>query len=383
MVKVFELSTVDMTLYKFVLPLMKELRLNGFEVLCGAGNHGYLSKIADEGFTVYDIPFRRSLNPMAILRSFINLVKIFRRERVDILHTHTPIASFVGRIAAVFSGVKVKIYTVHGFILRPRIYEYLERLMAKAFTSFIITVNQEDYTYVLAKRFAAPNKIINLNSVGVDVHHFNPNVICTDDTAALRERLKLSKEPVIGYVGRIVKSKGVLDLIHAFIAVRRTSICKLLLVGPWDMSERANDSIIDEIRLLLQEHRLEEEVIFTGQREDVAELLSVMDIFVLPSYREGMPVSLLEAMAMEKVVIGTDIRGIREEITEDCGFTFKPQDIDALTVHLHYCLEHLDRVKEMGERARQRVVLHFSLEKALAKQIPIFLDYGKTFTNKG
>lgn len=383
MVKVFELSTVDMTLYKFVLPLMRELRHNGFELLCGAGDHGYLSKITDEGFTAYNIPFRRSLNPLSIIHSFVSLVKIFKRERVDILHTHTPIASFVGRIAAAFSGVKVKIYTVHGFIIKPRIYEYLEKIMARAFTSFIFTVSKEDYEYALAKKFIAPNRIMNLNSVGVNVYHFDPTGICAEEISSLKEQLKLNQEPVIGFVGRIVKSKGVLDLVHAFIAVRKTTACKLLLVGPWDLNERANDSVIDEIRLLLQEYRLEDDVIFTGQREDIAKLLAIMDIFVLPSYREGMPVSLLEAMAMEKVVIGTDIRGVREEIAEDCGFLYNPQDIIALEGHLQFCLEHPTKVREMGKKARKRVVSHFSLEQALSKQIRVFLEQKKTFISRG
>lgn len=374
-VKVFELATVDMTLYKFVLPLMKELRQNGFDVICGAGEHGYLDKIADEGFTIYTIPFQRSLNPLAIIRSFIYLIQIFRNEKVDILHTHTPIASFVGRFAAALSGVKVKIYTAHGFIFEPKLYEFIEKFMARTLTSYIFTVSSEDYAYALENRFISPYSIMNINSVGVDTKHFDPARIDKLDTIALKESLKINEEPVIGYVGRIVRSKGVLDLIQAFIELRKTINCKLLLVGPWDLDERSDDAVMDEIRVLLQRHQLEQEILFIGQREDIAELLSVIDIFVLPSYREGMPVSLLEAMAMEKVVIGTNIRGVREEITEDCGFLYKPKDIDGLKEQLLFCLSNMDNVRDLGKAARKRVMSLFSLEQVLNKQIQVFNSY--------
>lgn len=372
--KIFELSTVDLTLYKFVLPLMKELKQNGFEVLCGAGNHGYLNKISDEGFSAYAIPFQRNLSPLAIVRSFLLLVKVLKREKVDILHTHTPIASVVGRVAAACSGVKVKIYTVHGFIVQPKLYECLERFMGRVFTSFIFTVNQEDYSYALSKKFIAPDRIININSVGIDIHHFSSDRIQKNETDFLRETLKLQEGPVIGYVGRIVKSKGVLDLVRAYITLRETIFCKLLLVGSWDLNERAKDSVIDEIRILLKSRQLEEDVIFTGPREDIPEMLYLMDIFVLPSYREGMPVALLEAMAMERTVIGTNIRGVREEITEDCGYLYESGDVEALTRHLHNCLVNPSNVNDIGKRARQRVVSHFSLEQVLKKQMQVFLS---------
>jgi glycosyltransferase involved in cell wall biosynthesis len=379
---VFELATVDLTLYKFVLPLMKELKRNDFEVLCGAGDHGYLNKISNEDYHAYAIPFQRSLSPLARIRSFLFLVKVLKRQKVDILHTHTPIASVVGRIAAACSGVKVKIYTVHGFIVQPKLYEFLERLMARAFTSFMFTVNQEDYVYALSKKFIAPDRIMNINSVGIDIHHFNPDHICKSEIESIRESLMLQDGPVIGYVGRIVKSKGVLDLVRAYITVRKAVACKLLLVGPWDLNERAKDEVIDEIRILLKTHQLEKDVIFTGHREDIAEMLYLMDIFVLPSYREGMPVALLEAMAMEKTVIGTNIRGVREEIAEGCGYLYEPGDVEALIRHLHNYLNNPDDVRAMGKKARQRVVSHFSLEQVLDKQMQVFFSYRKKLASK-
>lgn len=374
--KIFELAAVDLTLYKFILPLMQELQKNGFEVLCGAKDHGHLEKINREGFKTYDIPFIRSLNPLALIKSFHCLVKILKTENIHILHTHTPIASMVGRAAACFSGVKVKIYTVHGFILKPKIYYFLEKFMARRLTDYIFTVNQEDCDIAGKHQFIAPDKIMNIHGVGINTAVFNPSRFQPTQKEQLRKELNMdSRAKVIGYVGRIVKSKGVLDLVQAFIKVQKLVPCKLLLAGPWDFDERADEAVIEDIQKIITEKHLEKEIILTGYREEIASILSVMDIFVLPSYREGMPVSLLEAMAMEKAVIGTNIRGTREEITPQCGLLYEPKEVEGLKKHLLFYLDNPDKAKEMGKQARQRVIDHFSLEQVLQKQIQVLSRY--------
>lgn len=375
--KVFELSTVDLTLYKFVLPLMKELRNNGFDVICGARDFGYLDKHREEGFKAYDIALSRSLNPITLLKAFFQLIRILKNEEVDIIHVHTPIASFIGRLAAFFAKVDVKIYTVHGFVLQPKVFYYVEKFMARTLTDYMFTVNQEDLDMAVREKFISADKVLNINSVGIDTEHFDPNRISEDTKVRLRESLNIRKDvPVIGYVGRVVKSKGVLDLVNAFVEVRKAKDCQLLLVGPWDFDERPDNIIIEDIRNIIREDRLEQDILLPGHREDVAELLSIMDIFVLPSYREGMPVSLLEAMAMEKAVIGTDIRGIREEITAESGLIYEAKDVNGLRCHIEFYLDNIDKAAAMGRNARQRVLREFSIDKVIEKQIKVFLELG-------
>jgi glycosyltransferase involved in cell wall biosynthesis len=376
--RIFELSAVDITLYKFVLPLMKELKKNNFEVICGARDCGCLEKIRQEGFKTFDIPLCRSLHPIALFKSFLLLIKIFRREKIQILHVHTPIASMVGRLAAFFSGVPIKIYTVHGFILKPRLYYYIEKWMAKLFTDYMFTVNQEDYDLALAHKFMKANRIKNMNSVGIDVRHYDPALITDASGDNLRNNLQIEQgTKIIGFIGRVVKSKGVLDLVQAFINIYPNYNCKLMLIGPWDLDERAEDNIIEELKSLIKANQLEEKVLLLGHREDIAELLGIMDIFVLPSYREGMPVSLLEAMAMEKAVIGTNIRGVREEITPDTGLIYEPNQVKELEEHLKYYLDNQIQADQMGQNARQRVVQYFSQDIVIEKQMKIFMKYSR------
>ncbi|HYE82845.1 MAG TPA: glycosyltransferase family 4 protein [Clostridia bacterium] len=373
--KIFELSTVDMTLYKFVLPLMKELRRHGFDVICGARGYGYLDKLREEGFKAYDIALSRSLNPIALSRSFFQLIRILREEEINILHVHTPIASFIGRLAAFFAKVDIKVYTVHGFVLQPRVFYFVEKLMARTLTDYMFTVNQEDLDLAVRNKFIAADKAININSVGIDTEHFDPCRVSETAKAQLRESLNIRKgAPVIGYVGRIVKSKGVLDLVRAFVEIRKAVDCQLLLVGPWDLDERPDEIVIQDIRHIISGYRLEQEVLLTGHREDIAELLGIMDIFVLPSYREGMPVSLLEAMAMEKAVIGTDIRGSREAITADSGLIYEAGDIEGLIKHMKFYLDNLEKAAVAGKNARQRVLKEFSMDRVIEKQMKVFLE---------
>jgi len=383
--RIFELSAVDMTLYKFVLPLMKELRNNGFEVYCGARDFGDLERIKNEGFNTYDIAMSRSLNPLALVGSFFQLVKIFKREHIDIVHVHTPVASIAGRLAAFVAGVGIKIYTVHGFILKPRIYYLIEKFMARFFTDYIFTVNREDMDLAIAKRFITRDKILNINSVGIDTSHFDPDLGLDAVKEQLRESLNIKEdERVIGYVGRIAKSKGLLDLVHAYMNVRKEYDCKLLLVGPWDLNERADDAVIEEIGHLIEANDMGDDVLLPGYRHDIAELLSIMDIFVLPSYREGMPVSLLEAMAMEKAVIGTNIRGVKEEITAESGLIYDPGDVGELVKCIKFYMDNEDKASLMGKNARQRVVDYFSQEQVLGRQMKVFLEYQHVIgTDKG
>lgn len=378
-IKIFELSTIDMTLYKFVLPLMKELRNQDFEVICGAQDLGYLSKIEAEGFSVYPLSIKRNLNPFMLMKSLIELKNIFKREKIDILHVHTPIAGIIGRLAATLAGVPIKIYTVHGFILKPKYYYWIEKIMARYFTTLIFTVNSEDADLAIDNNFIHKDHLSIINGVGINTTYFNPMTVPLNLQKSLKASLNIdSHSIVIGFVGRLVKEKGVLDLINAFNLIENKTQLKLLLVGPSDMDERKNDSIQEDLDNFITQHNLREHVIMTGHREDIRELLSIMDIFVLPSYREGMPVSLLEAMSMETAVIGSDIRGIREEIDTTCGFLYPAGDTVALKKAIISYLEKPHLMQQKRKKARQKVIRIFDESIVIKKQIDIFNTYKNT-----
>lgn len=373
--KVLQLSAIDITLYKFILPLMQQLREEGFDVIAASRDLGYLQHIEKEGFKTYNITMTRNLNPLKLIKGTLAIYKILKREKVGIIHVHTPIAAMVGRLAAIMAGVKIKIYTVHGFILHNKFYYLAEKFMAKYFTDYIFTVNEEDRLTAIKESFISDSNITNINSVGIDIDKFNPKLFSTNEQNQIRKEIGVTeKDKIVGYVGRIVEEKGVLDLVGAFTVLKQTGNSenlKLLLIGPWDLGERDQDTI-GKIRKKIEEQHFEKEILLLGSREDIPLLLSIMDVFVLPSYREGMPVSLLEAMAMEKAVIATDIRGCREEINQETGLLFEPKDITALAEKVDFFLKNPKVADDMGKKARTRVEKHFSQKEVIKKQIDLY-----------
>lgn len=371
--KVLQLSAIDITIYKFVLPLMERLREEGFEVFFACNDLGYKVNIEERGFTGFKIDIQRNINPFSAITSIWQLYKILRKEKVDIIHVHTPIAAIIGRIAAKLAGTRRVIYTVHGFYVSNRFFYTLEKLFCKYFTDFIFTVSDEDKEFALKEGFILKDNISSINSVGIDTERFNPSAVKAIDKADARKFVGVSEDDiVIGFIGRIVREKGVLDLYDAFRDIAKDiNNAKLVLIGPWDLGERdtRTKEMLDEN---IAQDGMENRVVITGQREDIPEMLSILDIFVLPSYREGMPVSLLEAMAMELPVIATAIRGCREELDESSGILYEPGNIEALRNALTYLIEHKEKAREMGINARNRVIDLFEQQKCIERQLKVY-----------
>lgn len=371
--KVMQLSSLDITIYKFILPMMKSLKSQNYEVLFACKDMGFHDEIKKQGFDGYKINIDRKIDIISNIRSVIEIYRVLKKEKVDILHVHTPIAAALGRVAAKLAGVKVVFYTVHGFYVDNPIFYNVEKILTRYFTYHVFTVNQEDYDFALNNGFARKDEITNINSVGIDIKRFNPVNFNTEDRIQMRNSLNVDESDItIGFIGRLVREKGILDLAKAFrdIADEYRNL-KLIITGPSDLDER-DKFANDELRSIIIENKLEDKVIFTGYREDIPELLSIIDIFVLPSYREGMPVSLLEAMAMEISVVATNIRGCKEEVNDECGILYDKGDIEGLKSALSCLVEDRELRHKMGKKGRQRVVQMFSEEESIRKQLDVY-----------
>lgn len=148
--KICQLCTVDFTLYHFLLPLMKEMREAGHDVVGICADGGLLEPVRDAGFRVETSPLTRSFNPVSAIRSVVGLYKLLRREQFDIVHVHTPAAAFVGRFAARFAGVPCIVYTAHGFYFHehmpwPKRWLVIAmEWLAGRFTHTLFTQSEED-----------------------------------------------------------------------------------------------------------------------------------------------------------------------------------------------------------------------------------------------
>ncbi len=200
----------------------------------------------------------------------------------------------------------------------------------------------------------------------MDVEHF-----AAEERSAARAALGAgTDEPLVGFVGRVVREKGVVELVEAMgLVIKRFPRARLLIVGDNDRDTGAKTAL----RVAIDRNGLAGKVICSGYLDDVRVALYAMDIFVLPSHREGLPLTIMEAMAAGKPVVATNIRGCREEVVHgETGLLVPVGDIEALAAALVDLLSQPQRALEMGQRGRQRALAHFNERDALDRQVAAY-----------
>jgi len=351
-----------------VLSLTKELLRLGCEVtvLCLGDFAG--EQFAKAGAKVVSSRYwRREINLPFDLLALYELFRLCRRERFDIVHTHTSKGGFLGRIAARLAGVPTVIHTVHGFAFHEftpgpvaAFYTLLERL-AGHFCDLVICVNDEDRQTAIRRRIVAPDKIVTIHN-GIDMDRFAG--VRGD---SVRRELALGDGSVlIGTVGRLAPQKGFAYLLQAIPLVLREH--------PETHFAFAGDGPLEaELKGLATELGVSERCHFLGFRRDIPEVLAACDIFVLPSLWEGLSITLLEAMAAGKPIVATDIKGNREVITDEVnGLLVRPKDSVELARAIIELIEDRERARLLGERARRTVERHFNERAMLEKTLQAY-----------
>ncbi len=361
--KICQLCAVDFTLYHFILPLMEAERAAGHEVIGVCADGPWLKDIEARGFRTVAAPFERSFNLVSHRRAYGALKRLFRTERFDMVHVHTPIAALIGRFAARRTGVPRIVYTAHGFYfhermpaLKQRLFIGLEWLGGRA-TDVLFTQAKEDAE--TARRYGlCKGGVIEAIGNGVDTARFCPVSDGGAARAALRGSLGTPADRVVVLaVGRLVAEKGFPELFRAM----RGLDAELWLAGERLASDHEGavkpPSDLTNIRLL-------------GHRTDVPELLRAADIFVLPSHREGMPRSIIEAMMTGLPVIATDIRGTREEVVpSETGLLVPVNDSTALHRALATLIVDPGLRTRFGEAGRRRALRFFDERHVIARQM--------------
>lgn len=376
--RVLQMCAVDFTVQQFMLPLCAALVDAGYDVTISCSRGQYFDGIKRAGFDIRENPVARSANLFSHVRSLWRTWRWLRREKFDIVHVHTPVAALIGRIAAKLAGVPLKIYTAHGFYFhdemprwKQRCHVLLEKLGA-ACGDFILTVSAEDEQAALKLGIGKPGRIETVYN-GVDTRRFDPTRFSESERNELRSKLGIPPEaPVIGFVGRLVREKGIFELFEAMGRVlKRFPDARLLVVGGKLESDRDQQSSL--VAGAAATGDLRGKIVFAGLVEDSAPYLSIMDIFCLPSWREGMPVSLLEGMAMGCGCVATNIRGCREEIVDgESGLLVRTRDSASLAEAFERLLGDSALSKRLGNAARQRVLDRFNLNDVVRHQLEIY-----------
>lgn len=377
MKKILQVCAIDVSVDGLLKPLILESMAHGYTVHNACTDTGKFELLRQQGLTMIDVPIERKIAPLSNLKSLVRLYRLMKAERYDIVHVHTPIASILGRLAAKWAGVRSIVYTAHGFYFHDgmsrrayRLFYGLEKWFARRFTDWLLLQSREDYELCLEDRFKPQERTIHLSN-GVDVHgKFNPRRIDAARVAALKQKLGIAEGDIVfAFIGRFVREKGVFELLEAFSHLRFAhSRVRLLMIGDVLQSERDQ-----ETRGRIERDLKQPGVIAPGYRKDIPELLALSDVFVLPSYREGLPRSIIEAMAMGKPVIATNIRGCREEVIHgENGYLVAKGDPHELYDSMLALADDAAKRKRFGESGRRMAEAMFDEAVVIGKQIRLF-----------
>ena len=317
-----------------------------FDVAVAAHGEGPLRE-ASRAAGVRFVPLKNVRRPLSLWRDplgLLELLGILRRERPHIVHVNSAKAAALGRLAAWLAGTPVRIYTVHGWAFLAHggpastLYRWAERLLRPLTTVTVCVADSERRAGLAAGTCDERTTVVVHNGV---------------DSSRARVAEAHSGTPRLVTVGRLQAPKDALTLVRALAAVQGSPF-ELLVVG--DGPDRP--SIEEEVRRL----GLERAVELVGQRDDVPELLATADLFVLSSRSEGLPLSILEAMAAGLPVVASGVGGIPEVVVDgETGLLVPPGDPQRLAAAVEQLLVNASLRRRFGEAGRRRVAEHFDL----------------------
>lgn len=373
-VTVCQLCAVDFTLQHLLLPLVNGMWDQGWSVTSVCSDGRYWQDMHRRGYKLHAVCISRNLlNVRLHLRAIWSIYKLCRDEHFDVLHVHTPIAALLGRIAGRLASVPLIVYTAHGFYFHDempwwkyRFFVLLER-WSGWLTDYLFTQSSEDAQTAVSERIAPASRVTAIGN-GVSVDLFTPD---PEGRVEMRAALGLPADAyVIGVIARLVREKGLAEFLEAAASLgARFPHVHFLLVGE-RLSSDHNASVEHELRKA--QEFLGSRLIAPGYRADVADLLGAMDLFCLPSYREGMPRSIIEAMMMALPVVATNIRGAREEVVPgETGLLVPTRDASALTQALETLVSDPESGRRMGRAGRERALDLYDERRVVARQIEI------------
>lgn len=356
---------------KHCLSLITNLDKSKYNIFLFTAKEGLLlnDALAIDGLSVKASSFlERSLNPFKDLLALLEIYRFIKKNNIDLVHTHSSKAGILGRLAAKLAEAKVVLHTVHGwpfndyqpFSLRI-FFLWLERFVAR-FTDTLIVVSYSDKENGLKNRIGNDNKYM-LIRYGINLKEFIANY------RDIKEELGLNKHDLaVGMISCLKPQKSPRDFIKLAYLVNRTiADVKFILIG---------DGILrKDIERLILKFKLQKQVILLGWRNDIPAILSAIDIFVLTSLWEGLPITALEAIASLKPVVATDTGGISEIIQEgDTGFLVSPGDMNNMAQVLRILLGDESLRRQIAQKARNSLNSNFTIEDMLRNTQDLYED---------
>lgn len=361
-------TTVPLSLWAFLRGQAPFMRGRGIDVHAASAPGPLLQKYAaHDDVPVHSIPMSRRITPVSDIVALARMVRLLRALRPDIVHAHTPKGGLIGMVAARLCRVPIRIYHIHGLPFatatghRRRVLRATEWISCRC-AHRVLCVSQSMRSLAISERLCPSGKIVvpGPGSIsGVDaVERFDPDQFDEAGRADIRRSIDIHPtDLVVGFVGRLVRDKGIVDLALAWRSLtgERTDV-RLVLVGDVEGEDRVPDDVISALRA-------DTRVRMIPHVDDPAPYYAVMDLVVLPSYREGFPLVPLEAAAMRLPIVATNIPGcIDAEVDGTTGTLVTPGDVQQLAGAIRAYLDDPELRRRHGAAGRERVLCDFRPE---------------------
>ena len=339
-----------------------------FEVIGVSGDGDALAEVRqNEGIRTHVVEMTRTITPLKDLKALLKLYKFFKKEKPFIVHTHTPKAGTVGMIAAKLAGVPNRLHTIAGLPLLEKtgVMRKLLNLVEKltySCSTLILPNSFKLKRIILTEKFTSASKLKVIghgSSNGIDTEHYNIAHVTEKEKEQLRESLNINEnDTVFIFIGRIVKDKGINELVAAFnLLTKKHSRCKLLLIGS---RENHLDPLLSKTEILIKENIC---IIPTGVQKDIRPYVSISHALTFPSYREGFPNVVLQASCMCLPCIVSDINGCNEIIEDQVnGLIIPVKNSEALESAMIYMIENPLKRLDMIKHSRKRILERYKQE---------------------
>ena len=374
--KIGFLSHLDLNLYLFRLPIMRALLKRGYTLyaICPKGDKNDALKDAGCIVVNYEIS-RQGLNPFKERIAIDNIYMAIKDLKLDMLHTFTAKPNIYGTFAAKKANVPIVLNLVEGlgsFYTKDSfknivIRNIMEVLYKKAFklSQACVFVNSDDPQYMIEKKIISKEKVKIIKSVGVDKEKFNMKKFTQNELLQLRKKNKIKDETVVLMVARAIWDKGIREYYEvASLLTKKHNNLVFILVGDTD---EGNHTCADKTFLESGSVR------WLGHRDDIVELTAMCDVYVLPSYREGVPVTLLEAASMSKPIVTTDTVGCREVVEDGHnGYLVPIKNIIMLKNKIETLVLDKALRDKMGMNGREKVLQEFDVNIVVKKYLEFY-----------
>ena len=369
MKKICYVLTISKTVQSFFLKQMEYLSEHGWIVTVICSPCDDLKDKLSENIKYIPVNIERGVKPTTILKSILELERIFKTEQYDIIQYSTPNAAFCASIAAKLAGIKIRNYHMMGvrYLGNRGLSRYILKALEKTtcmFSSHIECISKSNYELCIKERLFKREKaeiVWNGSTGGVDLKRFDYEMRF-EWRNLIRQKYGIAETDLLfGFVGRVTRDKGINEILEAFAYLNKDSNVKLLIIGSKEGIETIDkykwDNACNDKR-----------IITVDWVEDIEKYYAAIDVLLLPSYREGFGMVIAEAAAMGTPSIVSDIPGPIDVIEDKkTAFTVKVKDYESLKERMQYFIDHPDMAQEMSEACVNHIKNKFDSDVLCAK----------------